>query len=41
MKTFPWRRRDLVHTYGLSPETVMMMTNEDILNVFYRITEGY
>jgi len=41
MKTFSWRRRDLVRTYGLNPETVMMMTNDDILNIFYKITEGF
>ena len=41
MKSFSWRRNDLVRTYGISSETVMMMSDDDILNMFYNITGGF
>jgi hypothetical protein len=41
MKSISWWRNDLVRTYSLSPETVMMLSDVDVRNVAYRISEGF
>lgn len=41
MKSITWWRKDLVRTYQYSPEYVMMLSDDDIIGMAYRITEGF
>ena len=39
--SFAWMRRDLIRNYQYNSEHIMMMDNQDLINEYYKITEGF
>jgi len=39
--SFSWMRKDLVATYLYKAETIMMYSERDLINEYYKITGGF